>query len=86
MDSEIKVLVYKCLNGYKNTKIGNVDSNELVNLVLSKKTHYNPNKGSFNGYFATVTKSYMLQLYKEEEVRIKLVMARNKKINQILND
>ncbi len=88
MDSEIKALVIKCLGFYsRKTKIAeHIDINELVNLVLSKKTHYNPNKGSFNGYFATVTKSYMLKLYKEEEVRIKLVMARNEKINQILND
>ena len=86
MDSEIKVLVYKCLNVYKNTKIANVDSNELINLVLSKKHHYNPNKGGFNAYFATVTKSYMIQLYKKDEARIKLVMAREEKLNLLLND
>ena len=92
MDSEIKALVIKCLGFYsRKTKItGHIDSNELVNLVLSKKTHYNRSKGSFNGYFATLTKSYMLQLYKKEEVRIKLAIKlteeRERKLNQILND
>jgi len=65
MDNEIKILVYKCLNVYKNTGIGNVNSNELINLVLSKKHHYNPNKGSFNTYFATITKHSMIVLYKK---------------------
>jgi hypothetical protein len=84
MDSEIKALVIKCLEFYtRTTKIAeHIDSNELINLVLSKKHHYNPNKGSFKGYFATV----MLKLYKEEEVRIKLVMAREEKLNLLLND
>jgi hypothetical protein len=88
MDSEIKALVIKCLEFYtRTTKIAeHIDSNELINLVLSKKHHYNPNKGSFKGYFATVTKYYMLKLYKEEEVRIKLVMAREEKLNLLLND
>jgi hypothetical protein len=86
MDSEIKALVIKCLNGYKNTKIGNVDIDELIKLVLSYKNKFNPNKGSFNGYFGTITKNCMIQLYKKDEVRIKLVMVRNEKINQILND
>ena len=71
----------------RKTKIvEHIDSNELVNLVLSKKHHYNPNKGSFKGYFATVTKHCMIQLYKKEEVRIKLVMAREEKLNLLLND
>jgi DNA-directed RNA polymerase specialized sigma24 family protein len=78
--------VYKCLNVYKNTGIGNVNSNELINLVLSKKHHYNPNKGGFNAYFATITKNYMIQLYKKDEERIKLVMTREDKLNQLLND
>ena len=88
MDSEIKDLVIKCLDFYsRQTKIAeHIDRDELINLVLSKKHHYNPNKGSFKGYFATVTKHCMIQLYKKEEVRIKLVMAREEKINQILND
>jgi hypothetical protein len=88
MDSEIKALVIKCLDFYsRQTKITeHIDRDELINLVLSKKHHYNSNKGSFKGYFATVAKSYMLKLYKEEEVRIKLVMAREEKLNLLLND
>ena len=45
MDSEIKALAIKCLGFYtRKTKIvEHIDSNELVNLVLSKKHHYNPN-------------------------------------------
>jgi hypothetical protein len=86
MDSEIKALVYKCLNGYKNKNIGNVDSDELIKLVLPYKSRFDPNRGSFNGFFGTITKNYMMLLYRKDEARIKLVMARNEKINQILND
>jgi len=86
MDSEIKALVYKCLNVYKNTKIGNVDIDELIKLVLSYKNRFNPNKGSFNGYFGTVTKHCMIHLYKKDETRIKLVMTREEKLNLLLND
>ncbi len=88
MDSEIKALVIKCFDIYsRKTKIAeHIDSNELINLVLSKKHHYNPNKGSFNTYFATITKHSMIVLYKKDEERIKLVISRNNKINQLLND
>ena len=86
MDNEIKKLVYKCLNGYKNTKIGNVDSDELIKLVLPYKSRFDPNRGSFNGFFGTITKNYMILLYRKDEARIKLVMAREEKLNQLFGN
>jgi hypothetical protein len=86
MDSEIKTLVIKCLDVYKNTKIGNVDSDELIKLVLPYKSRFDPNRGSFNGFFGTITKNYMMLLYRKDEARIKLVMAREEKLNLLLND
>jgi len=86
MDKDIIKLVDKVFDVYSKTKLSLVNKKELVDKVLTYKNRFNPNKGSFNGYFGTVTKSCMLSLYKNEEERIKLVMSRNEKINQILND
>lgn len=90
MDNEIRVLVNKCLDFYSiSTNIVEyIDRDEVISLVLSKKHKYNPNhsaKNSFNNYFSTLTKRYMSLLYKKEEERIKLVMKREDKLNQILN-
>jgi len=86
MDNEIEKLVDKCLVAYSKTKLSLVNREKLINRVLSYKSRFNPNKGSFNTYFGIITKQCMLVLYKKEEERINLVIARNEKINQILND
>ena len=86
MDKEIEELVDKCIKAYSKTKLSFVNRENLINRVLSYKSRFNPNKGSFNTFFGTITKQSMLVLYKKEEERIKLVISRNKKINQILND
>lgn len=61
MDNEIRILADKMLKVYPKIT-NNIDKNELVNLVISKKHHYNSTKGNFNGYFGTLIKSYMVQL------------------------
>ena len=69
MDNEIKKLVNKCLDFYSRQKniLEYIDRDEVINLVLSKKQSYNPNRGKsgFNNYFSIVTKRYMLILYKK---------------------
>lgn len=86
MDSDIIKLVDKVINIYSKTKFSLVNREKLISRVLFYKDKFNPNKGNFNAYFGTVTKQSMMILYKKDEERIKLVLSRNKKINQILND
>lgn len=86
MDKDIIELVDKVFDFYSKTKFSFVNKEKLVDRVLVYKSKFNPNKGSFNAYFTTLTEHSMLVLYKKEEEIIKLVMSRNKKINQILND
>lgn len=86
MDKEIEELVDKCIKAYSKTKFSFINREKLIERVQSHKSKFNPNKGSFNTYFTTITKHSMIVLYKKEEERIELVISRNKKINQILND
>jgi len=86
MDKEIEELVDKCIKAYSKTKFSFINREKLIDRVLSYKSRFNPNKGSFNSFFGTITKQNMIVMYRKDEERIKLVISRNKKINQILND
>jgi hypothetical protein len=69
-----------------------IDRNKLVELVLSNKDRFNPDrkkkrynyKGDFDSFFSAITKSYMVRLYKRDEKRIKLIMNRQSKIRKVL--
>jgi hypothetical protein len=56
---------------------------DIIKYVLSKSRFFNPNKGSFNGFFETITKSYMIILFHSEKEKIKLIMERESKLNQL---
>jgi len=89
MDDKIKELVNKVLDRYCSTEKGialgfeYVDRNKLITMVIGKKQYYDPNKGSFDGFFSTLTKNFLIYLHKLEEVRIKKTIERNRKLETL---
>jgi len=66
MDDKIKELVNKVLDRYCSTEKGialgfeYVDRNKLITMVIGKKQYYDPIKGSFDGFFSTLTKNFLI--------------------------
>lgn len=82
MDNEIKEIVSKVINYHiKNNQINILNTNELIDLVLSKKDKFDPNKGKLESYFTTMTRRYMILLHKRDEAIIK----RDNRIQRLIN-
>jgi hypothetical protein len=93
MENEIINIVNKVINFYRSESSSDftfwVDNfnrkDDIIKYVLYKKDVFNPNRGSFNGYFGTITKRYILFLYRLDKEKIKLITERDFKLNQCIN-
>ncbi len=85
MDKKITSIVDSVFTKLGNA-VCNIDKDELIKYVLSKKTNYiNNGNTSFRNYFSIVTKKGIIVLLDKDKDRIRKMEMRDSKINQILN-
>lgn len=86
MDSDIIELVDNIFDKYKGKNISYVCRKSVIDYTLISKKHFDPNiGGSFNSFFSTIIKKFMIHLYRMDKERIELVISRDKKIYKLWN-